>query len=236
MRMRTIVVTCCLVAGLGAAKARGADLRGVMTDVTVTSWSQRDGLPDATIMALAQASDGYLWIGSRDGLFRFDGTRFEGWESLGFAALPTLNVRSLWTTSRGDLWIGFGDTAGVACLSHGQLTVYSDRDGLAGRTVWVVVEDAQGVMWAGTDAGLFRQEGGRWDRWSGAHGIGTGPIYSAYLARTGTLYVGGATGVFELERDRAQFERADAFNDTFAESADGRVWVTDPTVGLSRWL
>src|SRR5512141_2565836 len=39
-------------------------------------WTERDGLPQGTVQAIAQTRDGYLWVGTRDGLARFDGATF----------------------------------------------------------------------------------------------------------------------------------------------------------------
>lgn len=62
--------------------AVAADFLDVLTDYTVTTWSQREGLPPGGVAALAQDREGYLWIGSDGGLFRFDGVGFVRWEAV----------------------------------------------------------------------------------------------------------------------------------------------------------
>src|SRR3954470_22650761 len=59
-----------------------------------TALTAKDGAPTA-IESLAQTSDGYLWIASAAGLFRFDGVRFERIDSVGGQRLPSTNVLSL---------------------------------------------------------------------------------------------------------------------------------------------
>ncbi len=71
-----------------------------------TAWTAENGAP-TVIQALAQTSDGYLWIGSTTGLFRFDGARFERFEDVFGAQLPSNNIYSLWAPPAGGLWIGY---------------------------------------------------------------------------------------------------------------------------------
>src|SRR4029079_9693920 len=76
------------------AEVHAVDLRNVLTDYTLTSWSRKDGLT-GPVWAIAQDGDGFLWLGNDDGLVRFDGVRFVPWDRLGAAPLPRLTVRSL---------------------------------------------------------------------------------------------------------------------------------------------
>lgn len=223
-----------LVAALAGAKAQATDLRNVMTDLTITSWNQKDGLAPAIVWALAQDRDGYLWVGTGDGLFKFDGVRFSRWETLGFDPLPSAVIRSLRITKAGVLWIGFGGNVQAGRFADGHLTVYGRADGLAGRAVASIAEDARGVIWAGTDRGLFRFVENRWLRWTESGGIPEGPVYGAYTDGVGNFYVAHRMGVFERAVGAESFSRLREFDDTygdFAQSADGTTWITDPTVG-----
>ncbi len=51
-----------------------------------TAWTVRDGFSLGNIYAIAQTPDGYLWLGSEFGLFRFDGLRFTPWQPAGGTA------------------------------------------------------------------------------------------------------------------------------------------------------
>src|ERR1700730_11293356 len=62
---------------------------------TTTSWSERDGLPSSAVRAIAQDSDGYLWLATFSGLLRFDGTRFVNWSEHVEPSLPSEEVWSL---------------------------------------------------------------------------------------------------------------------------------------------
>lgn len=220
---------CCVV------PAHATDLRDVITDVTITSWNEKDGLPSATIWALTQDRDGYLWIGSRLGLFRFDGVRFTPWASLSSEPLPAQSIRSLLATRSGDLWIGFSADGVIARVADGHVTAYRARDSLGRGAVLALAEDADGALWAGGDAGLFAFDGTRWNGTVGESGVPDGPIFALSSDHAGTLHVASTSGVFSRPRRGDTFERVDAFTDTFgafAEGADGGLWLTDPRVGF----
>ena len=95
-----------------------------------TSWSEKNGAP-SQISALAQTVDGYLWIGSARGLFRFDGVRFEEYKPQPGVELPSHSIYSLMATPDGGLWIAF-EPNGLGFLKDGSLTVFHPTGRIAG--------------------------------------------------------------------------------------------------------
>ena len=97
-----------LLAGLWLAlaaavvPARGAGMAG---DYLLDVWTSENGLPDSSVTAVAQTPDGYLWIGTYNGLARFDGVRFMTFDPANTPALSHARVRKLFVDSRGVLWI-----------------------------------------------------------------------------------------------------------------------------------
>ena len=83
-----------------SAFALSPDLR--ITQLYHTAWTAKDGAPTG-VESLAQTSDGYLWISSAAGLFRFDGVRFERIDTVGGQHLPSTNVMSLLAPRSGGL-------------------------------------------------------------------------------------------------------------------------------------
>jgi sugar lactone lactonase YvrE len=65
-----------------------------------------DGLPDTQINAIAQTPDGYLWLGTRRGVVRYDGLSFRLYSPEEVPALPTGSINSLSVDAAGRLWIG----------------------------------------------------------------------------------------------------------------------------------
>jgi len=73
---------------------------------TNSTWSARpwvadDGLPNNTVTAVAQTSDGYIWVATPVGLARFDGVRFEEFSHTNYVAEPNRGVLTLRAESSG---------------------------------------------------------------------------------------------------------------------------------------
>ncbi len=94
-----------------------------------------NGLPQNTVQALAQTKDGFLWLGTEDGLVRFDGVEFQTYDrnsnsGLPGLALPGNDIRCLLATADGALWIG--TNAGLARWKDGTAKTFTTQDGLPG--------------------------------------------------------------------------------------------------------
>src|SRR5258708_341046 len=96
----------CIYGFLLCVPASGLDRDRTITQFYHSAWTAKDGAP-SQVDALAQTADGYLWIGSSRGLFRFDGVRFERYEPPAGVVLPSHNVNSLMATPDGGLWMSF---------------------------------------------------------------------------------------------------------------------------------
>ena len=126
--------------------------------LTFRSWQREQGLPQNSVRALAQTRDGYLWIGSDDGVARFDGVRFV---SFGLReGLRSGPVRTLFEDSHGALWIGTAG-GGLTRWQDGQFTTFTTRDGLPADSITALGEDSEGRLWVGTEAGLAVWQDGR---------------------------------------------------------------------------
>ena len=123
-----------------------------ITQYAHTAWTVRDGFSLGNIYAIAQTPDGYIWLGSEFGLFRFDGIRFTPWQPAEGIPLAIRGINSLLVTRDGTLWIGtFG---GLESWNGAKLTIYPET---ATQFVSSLFEDHEGTVWAGT----LEQPGGR---------------------------------------------------------------------------
>ncbi|QNI32571.1 hypothetical protein H7849_00635 [Alloacidobacterium dinghuense] len=93
---------------------------------SVTSWGHKDGLPSTTVYALTQTKDGFLWIGTGDGLIRFDGFQFVQLEMPSAALNPLGSVTTLVAINSDGLLIG--TVAGRLINWNGKIEVHTTLD------------------------------------------------------------------------------------------------------------
>jgi ligand-binding sensor domain-containing protein len=114
-----------------------------------TGWTAKDGAP--AVYALAQTTDGFLWLGTKQGLYRFDGVSFERYEPPSGPAFQSSNVAALLALPNGDLWIGFRDK-GASRLRDGRNTNYTASDGLPSTEARCLAQDHEGAFGLGLSA------------------------------------------------------------------------------------
>jgi len=115
-----------------------------LSDYSAHIWKMEDGLPQNNIEALAQTPDGYIWIGTREGLTRFDGVRFTTFTTRDTPALASNDIRELLADRSGRLWILAGNA--VTCLSGGEF-IRIALNNVTGETVQCI--------WLGEDANVM---------------------------------------------------------------------------------
>jgi ligand-binding sensor domain-containing protein/two-component sensor histidine kinase len=106
------------------------------------------------VTALAQTAEGCLWVGTVDGLARFDGLTAAAWEPPPGDELPSEWITALYAASDGALWIG--SSRGLSRLAQGRLTNYTQAQGLPAGNVLTILEASDGIL-----AGIGGTAGGR---------------------------------------------------------------------------
>ncbi len=118
----------------------------------VDVWGTADGLPQSSVIALAQTQDGYLWLGTLNGLVRFDGKSFTCFNVNNTPGLPDNRVVFLFEDRQRRLWVGT-ETAGLCAVKDGVVQNFPDT-----RTVGPItcaLEDAGGSVWFSARSGRF---------------------------------------------------------------------------------
>jgi ligand-binding sensor domain-containing protein/signal transduction histidine kinase len=216
-----------------ASSARPSEATsGVAGDVRTfnfQSWQKEQGLPQSPVRALAQTHDGYLWIGSDDGLARFDGLRFVAFGiQEGVKSGP---VNDLLEDSHDVLWIGSTDS-GLSCWQNGQITTLTVRDGLPANSITALAEDASGRLWVGTDAGLMLCQDGRLMPLIAAETFKGQRITALFKDRQGQMWVGvKGAGVFQFINDKFVQLNGDSADELLKDphcllmDQTGRMWI-----------
>lgn len=187
------------------------------------------------VLAIAQDLDGYLWLGTPDGLVRFDGTRFQAWAQNSGGALPARPVAALAGSSRGGVWVAFNSGGGVTRIDRGGVTHHSTGDG-APPGVNALLEDRRGTLWAATSDGLFRYAGNQWSRVTDDDGFDGEQALSVYEDRAGRVWIGAARGLYRHDGTQLHLvDGAATYVDGLVEDDAGHLWVTNRT-GIVRKL
>ncbi len=173
--------------GLAAPAPTSLDPAKALTQFGLDTWTTDHGLPSATVNAVLQTREGYVWLATWDGLARFDGARFVVFGQRD--GLGNNGVRALHQDHRGDLWIGTNG-GGLARLTQGRFSRLTTADGLPSDIVWSLHGDVRdGSLWIGTNgAGLARLRDGRIERFAVADAGRA--IYAMAQAPDGTLWLG----------------------------------------------
>jgi ligand-binding sensor domain-containing protein len=106
---------------------------------------------------LYRSSDGYLWIGTYEGLARFDGVRFTVFDAENTPQLRSSAVWSVLEDRAGQIWVGTVG-GGLARIVNGSFQVVEE---LSSESIHSLAEDSKGALWIGTEDRLFRSKDGR---------------------------------------------------------------------------
>ena len=264
-----IAFGCGLLAGTGALSAQdgwgpvlpGLDPHRELNQFHLEQWTERDGLPQNFVNALAQTPDGYLWLGSERGLIRFDGTRFSILTPENTAGLTTAWVTALAAGADGTLWVGTGG-GGLVRYRDGVLTPMDLGDAAEGGlapNINRLLLDSRGRLWIGTDGdGLHMRDGDGVRRVGKDQGLLGERVLALAEAPGGDVWVGSSGGIQRLternERaglndptgmevlDRMTLEfapRPEALEGiratALASDPDGTLWIGTPGNGLLRF-
>jgi len=198
-------------------------------------WDLGGGAP-GNIKAIAQGHDGFLWLGTSTGLYRFDGIRFEHVTPEDNDPRRSQQVTALLAASNGDIWVGY-DFGGIARWRDGRLRGANPSKPRGG--VISLIEGDDSAIWvAANSAGttiLNRFAGGRRTRFDGIRGLGNG-IEAIAAGRDGSLYAAAQDGVYMLRRGSQRFDRIAATgitNGALARGTTGAIWLADDR-GLRR--
>lgn len=185
------------------------------------------------IRALAEDSDGTLWIASskglsqmRDGAFRIFplGDRFAGDQIL-----------TVTTGTDGEIWFATVG-AGLCRIKRGQIEIV----GLKGQNIRAILANSTGTVWIGTDEGLHKYEGGKFRVYGDKDGLPFRTITALYEDRNRTLWVGSTEGLVRIDNGRFQTilnEPSVRKTHVWALTGDrkGNLWIATFGRGLTRY-
>ena len=202
-----------------------------------TAWSSESGL--GAVFDIQQSRDGYLWLTTSKGVFRFDGVRFESADTITAGAAQNAELNSVFVASSGDVW--FRTRApGLLLWKDGKLSAFPGNGCTPGLLTGSTVEDRDGTLWVAGSAGLFLVRDKRCELVSSRYGLPTGFPSAIAIDRAGAIWLKMPSGkLFYLPRGGSKFiisPHGEGPVGDFAylhEGPDGSMWLSDE-LGLRR--
>lgn len=199
-------------------------------------WQDRDGLPQNTVQAIAQSTDGYIWLGTEAGLVRFNGRAFRTYTQANTPEMRSDSVLSLLARPDGGLWVG---TRSGLILRRGEKSRSIGKGMGSHEGIRALAQDEAGNLWVGTNRGVTRvaagqEAAGRY--WTQADGLPDNGVRALYWD-AGVLWVGTAQGLCLLRDGKIEAPPVAFPRDTvraFWRDREGQMWVGLEASGLFR--
>ncbi len=202
--------------------------------LSVTHYSVADGLPQNTVMSIIEDSEGFLWVGTWDGLARFDGYTFRTYKPVDAALLPGSNrVDWLHEDSEGFIWLQTNDGSFYRLDKHTDaiisLGVRDVRFGSGATSEHLWIEQESGIVWVAGDNRLLRVEQKANDKMPKITSYNLHGVASVIGCTGGTVWVGTNSGLECYEGGNVRFLRPDknisGNNFTSIYATAGRLWL-----------
>lgn len=191
-------------------------------------WTGGGEVP-APVLGMAQGRDGFLWLATAEGLFRFDGIAFEPIR-MGSAAGSEDPPSAVMVARNGDVWVALRRSHRFLVYRDGALRVAAPA-----APEWIVelAEGRDGEVWALTashSAEVLRIAGGRWQRFGAEHGVPRDDALSLLLAADGTVWVSLCNSIVRLAPGAKRFalvRETPRANGRLSLDPEGRVWLSE---------
>jgi ligand-binding sensor domain-containing protein/serine phosphatase RsbU (regulator of sigma subunit) len=169
-----------------------------ITQYSLHIWNMEGGLPGNSVFAIQQTRDGYIWIGTQDGLVHFDGRRFEVYSKKEIPQLKCNIIRALYEDRNGILWIGTS-TGGLTQYKEGQFTTYPVSTYHALYEISAINQDQWGNLWIGSSSkGLTCLNNGEFVTYTTNEGLPHNQVRSIYKDGNGDLWAAATRGIVKV--------------------------------------
>jgi ligand-binding sensor domain-containing protein/signal transduction histidine kinase len=205
---------------------------GQAADYLTRLWQTEQGLPQNTITALAQTRDGYLWIGTQQGLARFDGATFVVFNSAQIPAFKSDHISALLAEAEDGLWIGTAGGGVTHCRGR-QFENWSVLNGLSSDMVTSLAAGTEGDLWVGTVYGLNRLQAGRVTTYTSAEGLPGVGVLALATDGQGRLWVATEEGLAVFAQGKFQLvESLGVRTEQLMVDREGDLWAGSRSFGL----
>lgn len=220
-----LVALVCLAESLSTARAADGEY-------LIKNWTTADGIPHNTVRSVIESRDGYLWIGTANGLARFDGVRFQVFDAANTPELISDNVFSLFEDRRGTLWVR--TRSGLLRRTQGRFEFLSPTNSLQPVPFAGMMEDRDGTIWV--------QGNNRMGRWNGRvvevvplPADGPQEIKALRPASDGGLWISAGNGLWRFRNGQVESVVKTPVADYLAVGSAGQLWGLTPDQRLLKF-
>lgn len=198
-----------------------------------TTLTDQNGLPQNSVNAIAQTTDGYLWFGTEEGLARFDGLHMTVFDLVRYKAMRDNYINALAAAPDGSLWIG--TRSGISQLKDGVFRTWL----VAHSPITTIRQGSDGAIWVGGLDGLYRIKDNEIRHFTARDGLPGDAVTSIVQGRDGTLWLGTNKGLASWKNAVIRsYGFRDGLSDQpivdLAASHDGSLWIATAN-GLLHW-
>ncbi len=198
-------------------------------DVYHSSWTTKDGAPRG-VTSLAQTRDGYLWIGTIFGLYRFDGTHFSNYtDADDVPNLPGTIIMALTADDGNGVWAGY-DRGGISHIARDHVANIKLPINLRDNGVYGIYCCAQHSVWVIAGDTILRWKNGAWEDLASQQGLPRSSYWGLFFDRSGNIWASSPTGIYEWrsgEEHFSLFSKKITNAKQFAQARDGAIWIAD---------
>jgi ligand-binding sensor domain-containing protein/signal transduction histidine kinase len=186
---------------LAAASLLALDPRKDISQYIIDLWStENSNIPQDSILSMIQTHDGYLWVGTYEGLARFDGLHFTVFDKSNTPEMQNNGMMVMAEGADGAIWIGTPN--GLLCRRDGSFRNFTISDGLSSDFILALGRDARGALWIGTTKGLNRYEHGVFTSFTIGDGLDQGYISALCAGPDNAMWIGTSDGLFRYDSGR----------------------------------
>ena len=231
-----LLIITLLIEGAFVAPLFALDPSKSFTQYLHSSWSSEDGLPQKSVMAVAQTEDGYLWLATEEGLVRFNGRTFVTFDERNAPGLGDRFIRSLAAAPDGSLWIG--TMSGLAHYADGMFESFR-HEPESRMDIYDLCVGVDGSVWFSSDQGLRQVKNGVLRKYTIADGLPSNGINGLAVGADGTVWIATLKGLVSLRSGRfttyASWDGVEGQPlNTIAMGRTGEVWIgaRDGSIGV----
>ncbi len=195
---------------------------------------ESSGMPSTSVLTMMEDSRGIIWIGTLQGLIKYDGVTFVQYNTDN--GLINNVVNSLFEDKKGNIWVG--TSVGVTCYNGRSFVHYTEAQGLADNEITSIIEDNKGNIWIGTRNGISLFDGNSFMQYTTKQGLVSNEISSILLDKSDNIWIGTGNGICRYNDGNFIHYPTGPNNEinsisVLKEDNSGRIWFATWDGGLS---